>query len=113
MARASKVRPQGGILVEADDRKGKYRGIKVTGGRKEEGGCDRGGDRGTYTWNLNLNTLLHACLTNTNFVFGPVADGVWNCSHQAAVSVVVTFVFTITQVSGCHGAGGQGRNSKQ
>jgi cold shock CspA family protein len=74
---------------EYDDRKGKYRAIEVTGGRKEEdgggrgggGGYDRGGDRGgdRYGWTHtpSYQQLKHmpafCCLTS---VFGPGADRV-------------------------------------
>jgi len=79
-------------MAEYDDRKGKYRAIEVTGGRREEegggrgggGGYDRGGDRGGdrygSTHTPSFSQLKHmpafCCLTLSNSVFGPGADRV-------------------------------------
>jgi cold shock CspA family protein len=78
--------------AEYDERKGKYRAIEVTGGRKEDdgggrgggGGFDRGGDRGGdrygSTHTPSFSQLKHmpafCCLTLSNSVFGPGADRV-------------------------------------
>ena len=73
--------------AEYDERKGKYRAIEVTGGRKEDdgggrgggGGFDRGGDRGGDRYgsaHARSYYIAHACNLLPNFVFGPGADRV-------------------------------------